>query len=355
MDLSDFDYDLPGELVAQRPLEDRAGSRMLVLYRGERRWEDRLFRDLPPFLGSGDCLVVNDSKVFRSRLYGHRAGARALPVGKKNPARKQHLTGTVEVFLLRPHADNPRLWQALVHPGRKMQVGERVRFEGLEAEIVARAAWGERTLRFDYQGDLMEKFNQIGHVPLPPYIKRSDEPLDRERYQTVFAAQPGSVAAPTAGLHFTSETLEACRAAGADVARVTLHVGLGTFQPIRAERIEDHRIHSEFFEITEENAGRMRAASRLVAVGTTSVRALETAALPPEGITASRGETGLYIYPGFPFRAAGALLTNFHLPRSSLLLLVCAFAGADFVLAAYRHAVESRYRFYSYGDCMLIL
>ncbi len=356
MDLSEFDYRLPEELIAQRPLEDRAGSRMLVLHRTEGRWEDRMFREFPGFLRAGDCLVLNDSKVFPSRLYGHRAGVRALPVGKKNPARKEHLKGVVEVFLLRPEHDNPQVWHALVHPGRKMHLGERVRFEdGLEAEIIARGTFGERTLRFDEQGDLFERFNRIGHVPLPPYIKRPDEPADRERYQTVFAAHPGSVAAPTAGLHFTPEILEECRAVGADRASVTLHVGLGTFQPIRTDRIEEHHLHSEFFEITAGNAARMQAASRLLAVGTTSVRTIETAAAHSGGITASSGETDIYIYPGFQFRATGAMLTNFHLPRSSLLLLVAAFAGKDLVLSAYQHAVESGYRFYSYGDSMLIL
>jgi S-adenosylmethionine:tRNA ribosyltransferase-isomerase len=353
--LSDFNYHLPEELIAQRPLEDRAASRMLVLDRAAGRWEDRAFRELPEFLGSGDCLVLNDSKVFRSRLYGHRAGVRALPVGKKNPARKEHLTGTVEVFLVRPHAENPKLWQALVHPGRKMHIGERVRFDGgLEAEITARGEYGERTLRFEYDGDLIERFNEIGHVPLPRYIKRADEPLDRERYQTVFASQSGSVAAPTAGLHFTPDILERSRAAGAEVARVTLHVGLGTFQPVRTEQVEAHHIHSEYFEITGDNALKIREASRRVAVGTTSVRTIESAARRGE-IGATAGDTDLYIFPGFEFRATGAMLTNFHLPRSSLLLLVCAFGGAEFVLEAYRHAVECRYRFYSYGDCMLIL
>ncbi len=351
MNLSDFDYHLPEECIAQRPLEDRAASRMLVLYRGEQRWEDHLFREFPSFLRPGDCLVLNDSRVFRSRLYGHRAGVRSLSVGKKNPARRTHLTGTVEVFLLRPAAEDPRVWQALVHPGRKMHIGERVRFEsGLEAEIVARGTYGERTLRFDYEGDLIEKFNQIGHVPLPPYIRRPDEPADRERYQTVFASHSGSVAAPTAGLHFTPEVLDQCRAAGAEIAYVTLHVGLGTFQPIREAEVEANRLHSEFYEISDENARKLREASRRLAVGTTSVRTLESAARGTPG-----GETALFIYPGFEFRATGAMLTNFHLPRSSLLLLVCALAGKDFVLSAYRHAVESGYRFYSYGDCMLII
>ncbi len=353
MQLSEFDYPLPRELVAQRPLADRAGSRMLVLYRQERCWEDRLFRELPTFLQAGDCLVLNDSKVFPSRLFGHRAGVRALRVGKKNPARKQHLKGVVEVLLLRPQPGAPTLWQALVHPGRKMHLGERVRFdEELEAEVVARGELGERTLRLDYDGDLYEKLERIGHTPLPPYIRRPDEPGDRERYQTVYASHTGSVAAPTAGLHFTPEILEQCRAAGADIAYVTLHVGLGTFQPIHSETVEQHRLHAEVFEITEPNAAKMRSADRLVAVGTTSVRTLETVA--PD-FTRLAGETDLFVYPGFRFQATGALLTNFHLPRSSLLVLVCAFAGAELALAAYRHAVEAGYRLYSYGDCMLIL
>lgn len=356
MSLSQFDYHLPEELIAQQALADRAASRMLVLYRREGRWEDRGFRDLPEFLGPGDCLVLNDSKVFPARLFGTRSGVRALPVGKKNPARKEYLMGRVEVFLLRPNAANSKVWQALVHPGRKMHVGERVRFAaGLEAEIISRGEFGERTLRFDYAGDLYEKFNQIGHTPLPPYIRRPDNPADRDRYQTVFARQPGSVAAPTAGLHFTPEILDRCRARGADIARLTLHVGLGTFQPIHEEHFEEHRLHSEQFEITGESARQMASASRLVAVGTTSVRTLESAYRAQGRIDELSGETDLYIYPGCEFQATGAMLTNFHLPRSSLLLLVCAYGGTELVLAAYRHAVESRYRFYSYGDCMLIV
>jgi S-adenosylmethionine:tRNA ribosyltransferase-isomerase len=355
MNLSDFDYPLPEDRIAQHPLEDRASSRMLVLDRSRQCWEDRVFRDLPQFLQRGDCLVLNDSKVFPSRLFGHRAGLRSLPVGKKNPARKLHLKGVVEVFLVRRHAEDPMVWDALVRPGRKIHVGERIRFnQDLEAEIVARGEFGERTIRFLNGGDLFGKFDRIGHVPLPPYIRRPDEPADRERYQTVFASRTGSVAAPTAGLHFTPEILDACRSAGADIAYITLHVGLGTFQPIHTASVEEHRVHSECYEIDEENARKLRAAGRLVAAGTTSVRTLETA-IRRGGLGASRGETDLFIYPGFTFEATGAMLTNFHLPRSSLLLLVCAFAGRDFVLAAYRHAVEAGYRFYSYGDCMLIL
>jgi S-adenosylmethionine:tRNA ribosyltransferase-isomerase len=355
MQLSDFDYHLPEDRIAQQPLADRAASRMLVLHRKEQRWEDRVFREFPRFLGLGDCLVLNDSRVFPARLYGYRAGAGALPIGKKNPQRREYLTGQVEVFLLRPDSSDRKTWRALVHPGRKMRTGERVRFgEGLEAEVVARGAYGQRTVRFQCEGDVCERLEEIGHVPLPPYIKRPDTPEDRRRYQTVFARETGSVAAPTAGLHFTPEMLEECRAAGADIAYVTLHVGLGTFQPIHAEAVEEHRLHAELFHIAQESARKMRAATRLVAVGTTAVRTIETA-MRRGGLEELRGETGLFIYPGFEFKAAGALLTNFHLPRSSLLLLVCAFAGKDFVLAAYRHAVEAGYRFYSYGDCMLIL
>jgi S-adenosylmethionine:tRNA ribosyltransferase-isomerase len=355
MDLSLFDYDLPEECIAQRPLEDRAASRMLVLYRDQQRWEDRLFRELPSFLAPGDCLVLNDTKVFPSRLYGHRAGVNALPVGKNNPKLWQNLSGRVQVFLLRPLSSDHKTWEALVRPGRKMRTGERVRFDtGLEAEIVDRGEYGERTIRFLHDGDVFEALDRVGHVPLPPYIRRSDEPADRERYQTVFARHRGSAAAPTAGLHFTPAVLDACRGAGAGVAYLTLHVGLGTFQPLREQALQTQRLHSEWFEISEENACRMRAASRLVAVGTTSVRTIETAARSG-GLAARTGETDLFLMPGAPFHLTGAMLTNFHLPRSSLIMLVAAFAGTDFVLAAYRHAVQAGYRFYSYGDCMLIL
>jgi S-adenosylmethionine:tRNA ribosyltransferase-isomerase len=338
--LSEFDYHLPENLIAQAPLEDRAGSRMLVLYREEKRWEDRMFRELPEFLGAGDCLVLNDSKVFPCRLYGHR----------------DHGGGKVEVFLLRPVSADAKEWQALARPGRKMRTGERVHFDGgLDAEITSRGEFGERTLRFQTDRDVYEALDEIGHVPLPPYIKRRDTPADRERYQTVFAREKGSTAAPTAGLHFTVEVLDRCRAAGAAVAYVTLHVGLGTFQPIHKDEIEQVSLHRESYRITKENTAKMNAARRLVAVGTTSVRTMESAGRMGERAGERTGETDLFIYPGFQFKRTGALVTNFHLPRTSLLLLVCAFAGVDFTLAAYRHAVEKEYRFYSYGDCMLIL
>ena len=278
MDLAEFDFALPEELIAQTPLADRAASRMLVVDRARGAWEDRLFRDLPGFFGTGDCLVLNDSRVFPARLFGHRAGVHALPIGKKNPARHEYLQGEVEVLLLRPVDGAARDWEALVHPGKKMRVGERVRFaEGIEAEVIARREFGERTLRFHARGDIYEAFEKIGHVPLPPYIKRRDEAADRERYQTVFARERGSAAAPTAGLHFTAEVLEACRARGAEIAFVTLHVGLGTFQPLRGEHAEGQRLHSEHYGITAETAARMRAARRLLAVGTTSVRTIESA------------------------------------------------------------------------------
>jgi S-adenosylmethionine:tRNA ribosyltransferase-isomerase len=352
MDLAEFDYELPAELIAQEALADRAASRMLVVHRKEGRWEDRTFRDLPSMLHEGDCVVLNDSRVFPARLFGHRAGVHSLPVGKNNPRRQEHLSGEVEVFLVRPVSADARDWEALVRPGRKIRVGERIEFPGgLEAEIVARGEFGERTVRFHCDGDLYQEFERIGHVPLPPYIKRPDDAADRERYQRVFAREKGSVAAPTAGLHFTQEILTECRARGAEIAYITLHVGLGTFQPLHDHQVERAQLHAERYRITEENAAKMRAARRLVAIGTTSVRTIETALRTG----APEGETDIFIYPGYDFRGVGAVLTNFHLPRTSLLLLVCAFAGTELALAAYRHAVEQRYRFYSYGDCMLIL
>jgi S-adenosylmethionine:tRNA ribosyltransferase-isomerase len=355
MELAAFDYELPHELIAQEPLADRAASRMLVVYRDEKRWGDGQFRDFPQFLRAGDCVVLNDSRVFPARLIGRRTGAHSLPVGKRNPKRREYLSGRAEVFLLRQVSEDRKEWEALVRPGRKMRTGERIRFEdGLEGEIVARGAFGARTIRFLTDADPFEKFEKIGHVPLPPYIKRADRPWDRDRYQTVFAQEKGSVAAPTAGLHFTPGVLEECRARGAEVASVTLHIGLGTFQPLHVDEVEQARLHTERYSISEENAAKMAAAHRLVAVGTTSVRTIETA-LARGALCAQQGETDIFLYPGVPFRGTGALLTNFHLPRTSLLLLVCAFAGTELTLAAYRHAVDERYRFYSYGDCMLIV
>jgi S-adenosylmethionine:tRNA ribosyltransferase-isomerase len=330
--LSDFDYHLPEELIAQEPLADRAGARMLVVDRNAGAWQDRNFRDFPSFLHSGDCLVLNNSRVFPSRLYGHREGR----------------TGRVEVFLTKQLSSDGLLWSALVRPGRKMRTGEHILINReLTLEILERGEFGERTVRLKTSGDVFDVLEMAGHVPLPPYIHRPDTAADRERYQTVFARQRGSVAAPTAGLHFTPEILDQCRAAGATIAEVTLHVGLGTFQPLHTEVIEEVKLHSESFTVPPETVRAMDAAERVIAVGTTSVRAIESNSASPE--------TDLFISPGFSFHRTNALLTNFHLPQSSLLVLVCAFAGRELMLSAYRHAVESRYRFFSYGDCMLIL
>ncbi len=330
--LSEFDYHLPEELIAQEPLADRAASRMLVVDRKSGVWQDRTFREFPFFLRPGDCLVLNDSRVFPSRLYGHREGH----------------SGRVEVFLTRQESADGLRWSALVRPGRKMRSRERIVIsDELTVEIVGRGEFGERTVMLSPKGEVFDVLERAGHVPLPPYIRRSDTAADRERYQTVFARERGSVAAPTAGLHFTPEILDACRAAGAAIAGVTLHVGLGTFQPLHTEIIEEVKLHSESFLVPQETVSAMDAASRVVAVGTTSVRAIES--------DLARPQTELFISPGFPFHRTGAMLTNFHLPKSSLLVLVCAFAGRDLALSAYRHAVEARYRFFSYGDCMLIL
>lgn len=291
-----------------------------------------MFRDFPSYLHPGDCMVLNESRVLPSRLYG----------------RREHGTGRVEIFLTKPISEDGLTWEALVRPGRKMRTGERIVIGNeLTAEILGRGNFGERTVRLRPIGDLVEILERVGHVPLPPYIRRPDTDADRERYQTVFAREPGSVAAPTAGLHFTPEILAACRAAGAEIAHVTLHVGLGTFQPLHAGEIENVHLHSERFHVPAQAARAMEAAARVIAVGTTSVRAIES--------PSDKDETDLYIGPGFHFRRTGAMLTNFHLPQSSLLVLVCAFAGRELMLEAYRHAVESRYRFFSYGDCMLIL
>ena len=352
MRLSNFDYQLPEELIAQEPPAERDAARMLVLDRAAGTFEDRHFRDLPAYLRAGDCLVLNDSRVLPSRLFGHRAGMHSLPVGKNNPKLKENLSGAVEVLLLEPVSPDAREWRALVRPGRKMRTGEIVRFdERFAAEIVARGERGERTLRFLGDEDVYEAIDRLGHMPLPPYIKRDDRPTARERYQTVFARERGSVAAPTAGLHFTGEILDRCQDAGARIVRVTLHVGLGTFQPIDREDFEHHALHYERYSIPDDAWNEIESARRVIAVGTTSVRTIESAVQSGE----RAGLTNLFIYPGYEFQRTGAMLTNFHLPRTSLLLLVCAFAGTDLTLAAYRHAVEQRYRFFSYGDCMLIM
>jgi S-adenosylmethionine:tRNA ribosyltransferase-isomerase len=358
--VSEFDYHLPEELIAQEPLADRAASRMLQVKR-EDGLSDRFFREFPDLLRDDDLVVFNNTRVFSARLYGRRSGARAQQLSPANPASREFLRGRVEALLVRRVPGEDETWEALVRPGRKIGVGERLYFgesNELEAEVIARGEFGERTLRFGPVPDFFGAVERIGHIPLPPYIARNDTAVDRERYQTVFARERGSVAAPTAGLHFTPEILERLRERGIEKAEVTLHVGLGTFQPVHAEVVEENRLHREWYAIGEDAAGRITRAldsgRRVVAVGTTTVRTLEFAARETGRIAAQSGEADLFIYPGFQFRVVGAMLTNFHLPKSTLLMLVSAFAGRERTLAAYKHAVEQKYRFYSYGDCMFV-
>jgi len=364
MRVSDFDYQLPPQLIAQRPLAERDASRMLLLDRRTGSVRDEDFAALADVLHAGDLLVFNNARVIPARLFGRRAGIHAQPPA--HASAREHLTGTVEVFLSRQ--TEPDTWEALVRPGRKLPVGERVIFgEGeLEAEIIARGELGLRTVRFVSRDGKTpaEHIERLGHVPLPPYIEREDESSDRERYQTVFAKRPGAVAAPTAGLHFTQQMMQRLRGKGIQTCEITLHVGLGTFQPIHSDTLEGHTIHGEAYEIPQDAADTIRearAAGRpLMAVGTTAVRALEDAAQravqknSQEPVLAGSSEARIFIKPGYEFRIVDGMLTNFHLPRSTLLALVCAFAGREKVLAAYQHAVAARYRFYSYGDCMLI-
>jgi S-adenosylmethionine:tRNA ribosyltransferase-isomerase len=371
MKVSDFDYQLPRERIAQRPLPDRDASRMLLLDRQTGAWEDHQFQELPDVLRGDELIVVNAARVIPARLFGRRAGMRAQPPGKQARLQREFLSAPIEVLLTRQL--EPFVWEALVHPGRKLPTGELVVFgDGeLEAEIIGRAEYGQRTLRFRSREDLPAVLERLGHTPLPPYIDRPDESSDRERYQTLFAKHPGAVAAPTASLHFTERIVDRLRAEGSEICEITLEVGLGTFQPIRCEEMEQHRIHRENYEIPEATAVAVAAARRdgrpILAVGTTVVRALEDAAekcaarSPERGVAASeflpasgKAEAHIFIYPGYEFRVVNALLTNFHLPKSSLLAMVAAFAGREHILAAYRHAVEQGYRFYSYGDCMLI-
>jgi S-adenosylmethionine:tRNA ribosyltransferase-isomerase len=369
--ICDFHYRLPPELIAQQPLPDRAASRLLVLDRAAGKMQDSFFRKFPEMLQPGDLLVLNDTRVLPARLYARRAGIHAQPISPRNPTAREHLRGNVEVLLTKQHG--PLEWSALVHPGRKLPVGETLFFfapEGngaasasdplLTAEIVGRGEFGERRLRFAPVADLYAILDRIGHMPLPPYIHRADEVADRERYQTVFAAERGSAAAPTAGLHFTAEILSAIRARGVEIASLTLHVGLGTFQPVRVERLEDIRLHAERYTLPESTAQAVnrarREGRRVIAVGTTTVRTLEHCArLTEDGeLHPHSGETQLFISPGYEFRVVRGLLTNFHLPQSTLLMLACAFGGTDRVLAAYNHAVARQYRFFSYGDCMFL-
>lgn len=343
--ISDFDYDLPDELIAQHPLEQRDASRMLVLDRERQNWTDRSFRDLPDQLRAGDLVVLNNTRVFPARLIGARQ-----PTG-----------GRVELFLIRE--DSPGVWEALARPAKRIPMGSRVEFGGgsLIAEVAKELPEGRRWVRFESSAPVREMIEQLGQTPLPPYIKRQDagEGEDRERYQTVYAQQSGAIAAPTAGLHFTPEILKRLHGQGVETAEVTLHVGYGTFEPVRVDDVSEHRVAAEHFEITKTVADAINRAvdegRRIVAIGTTTVRALESAGDARGRIAAGPGQADITILPGYEFRVVDALLTNFHLPKSSLLLLVSALAGREPVLNAYRHAVTSGYRFYSYGDCMLII
>ncbi len=352
--VSDYDFALPEELIAQEPPAKRSGARMLTLDRAAGAVVDRRFTDLPTLLNAGDLLVLNDSRVLPARLFARRAGARTQP--GQDPAR-------VEVLLIEEAA--PDEWRCLVRPGRKVLAGERLVFPHrgapmLQAEVTAHREFGERTIRFAPSPDFYGALDALGQMPLPPYIHREHSvstPEDRARYQTVYAAERGSVAAPTAGLHFTPEVLQALRARGVEIAYVTLHVGLGTFQPVRVERVDEIQLHRERYTLplaTAEAANRALAEGRrVIAAGTTTVRTLEHCALSGK-LEPHSGSTDIFISPGFPFRVVGGLLTNFHLPRSSLLMLVSAFAGYSPVMRAYAHAVRARYRFFSYGDCMLL-
>lgn len=340
MKTSDFYYDLPKELIAQTPIEKRDTSRLMTLDRTTGAVGHHHFYELTDFLRPGDCLILNDSRVLPARLLGQR-----LPGG-----------GACEVLLLIDRGDNT--WECLVRPGRKMHIGAKLSFGSgeLTAEVVGELEDGNRLVRFDYEGIFLEVLEHLGKMPLPPYIK--EELQDRERYQTVYSKVPGSAAAPTAGLHFTEELLKKIAAMGVRVGYVTLHVGLGTFRPVKEEEITDHAMHSEYCIISRETADLINhtraSGGRCICVGTTSCRTLESWAKEDGTMTASAGWTNIYIYPGYRFKVMDGLVTNFHLPESTLLMLVSAFAGREHVLAAYEEAVRERYRFFSFGDAMFI-
>ncbi|MCC8051688.1 MAG: tRNA preQ1(34) S-adenosylmethionine ribosyltransferase-isomerase QueA [Clostridiales bacterium] len=377
MKTSDFNFDLPQELIAQDPLEDRSASRLLVLDKDTGAIEHRHFYNITEYLHPGDCLVLNNTKVIPARLYGNRVLAEnsgdasqgsdhAVGDGQISENLQQssetgnseyQLGATIEVLLLKRKADN--VWETLVRPGKKARPGTKIVFGGglLVGEVIDVVEEGNRLIRFTYEGIFEEILDQLGQMPLPPYI--THELKDKNRYQTVYAKYEGSAAAPTAGLHFTPELLEQVRAMGVRIAEVTLHVGLGTFRPVKVEDVAQHHMHSEFYQITEEAADIIRETKanggRVICVGTTSCRTIESAAQRFDGgIQACSGWTDIFIYPGYQFRLLDALITNFHLPESTLLMLVSALAGRENVLNAYRVAVEERYRFFSFGDAMLI-
>ncbi|MGN0341504.1 MAG: tRNA preQ1(34) S-adenosylmethionine ribosyltransferase-isomerase QueA [Roseburia sp.] len=340
MDVKDFDYELPQELIAQDPLEDRSASRLMLLDKKTGEVQHKIFKDVIDYLNPGDCLVINNTKVIPARLYGAKEGTEAK----------------IEVLLLKRHSDD--VWETLVKPGKKCKIGTRISFgEGLlVGEVVDVVEEGNRMIRFEYEGIFEEILDQLGQMPLPPYI--THQLKDKTRYQTVYAKYDGSAAAPTAGLHFTPELLNQIRKKGVEIAEVTLHVGLGTFRPVKVETIEEHHMHSEFYCIEQSEADKINRAKesghRVIAVGTTSTRTLESAAEPDGHLNAKSGWTEIFIYPGYQFKVIDALITNFHLPQSTLVMLVSALAGREHVLNAYRQAVEERYRFFSFGDAMLI-
>lgn len=341
MKTSDFYYDLPEELIAQDPLKDRSSSRLLVLRKDTGETEHRIFSDIIEYLKPGDCLVINDTKVIPARLHGIKEGTGAH----------------IEVLLLKRKEDN--IWETLVRPGKKARPGTRLTFgDGrMKAEILDVVDEGNRLIRFEYDGIFEEVLDALGEMPLPPYITHKLE--DKNRYQTVYARHEGSAAAPTAGLHFTQDLLEKIQAKGVQIARVTLHVGLGTFRPVKVDDVENHHMHSEFYMIGKEAADTINAArrqgGRIISVGTTSTRTLESAADAQGFVRETSGWTDIFIYPGYKFKCIDALITNFHLPESTLLMLVSALAGKDHILDAYKEAVEKRYRFFSFGDAMFIV
>lgn len=336
----DFSFDLPQELIAQDPLKDRAGSRLLVLDKETGAVSHHVFREIKEYLHPGDCLVLNDTKVIPARLIGSKIGTDAK----------------IEILLLKRKEDN--IWETLVKPGKKAKPGARISFgDGLlVGEVVDVVEEGNRLVRFTYDGIFEEILDRLGQMPLPPYITHQLE--DKNRYQTVYAKHSGSAAAPTAGLHFTPELLEEIKAKGVEIASVTLHVGLGTFRPVKVDNILEHHMHSEFYQIEESEAEKINrakaAGGRIICVGTTSCRTIESAADGDGYLRAGSGWTDIFIYPGYRFKILDCLLTNFHLPESTLLMLVSALAGREHVLAAYEEAVRERYRFFSFGDAMLI-
>lgn len=341
MKTADFDYDLPQELIAQDPLEQRDSSRLLILDKETGERTHKIFHDIIDYLHEGDCLVINNTKVIPARLIGEREGT----------------GGKVEVLLLKRRSDN--VWETLVKPGKKARPGMRLSFgDGLlHAEVQEVVDEGNRLIRFEYEGIFEEILDQLGQMPLPPYI--THQLKDKNRYQTVYAKYEGSAAAPTAGLHFTEELLEQIRAKGVKIARVTLHVGLGTFRPVKVEDVTEHHMHTEFYHVSEEAADIInetkKQGGRVICVGTTSCRTIESAADDQGIVHATEGDTDIFIYPGYQFKVLDCLITNFHLPESTLLMLVSALAGKENIMAAYREAVEMRYRFFSFGDAMLII